>query len=103
MTIRNSRRSYIRRRRVPLAEGYWAIFRVISVRLSCNISDATSADDVAYSAYPSTMDDLLLFQTLVSRHWLEAETDQEIVDKLRLVAAVLVVGSNEDHTWAVEN
>ena len=49
------------------------------------------------------MDDLLLLQTFVSQHWLEAETDQEIVDKLRLVTAIMIVGSNEDHTWAVEN
>ena len=48
-------------------------------------------------------DDLLLLQTLVTQRWLEAENDRETIDKLRLVAAVLVIGSNEDHAWAVEN
>jgi hypothetical protein len=51
----------------------------------------------------SAMDDLLLLQTLVSQHWLEAESDRETREKLLLVAAVLVIGSNEDHAWAVEN
>ena len=41
---------------------------------------------------PSAMDDLLL-QTLVIYHWLEAKNNQETLDKL---AAVLVIGSNED-------
>jgi hypothetical protein len=51
----------------------------------------------------SAMDNLLLLQTLVSQHWLEAESDQETREKLLLIAAVLVIGSNEDHAWAVEN
>lgn len=46
-------------------------------------------------------DDLL--QTLVLQHWLEAENDKETIDKLQLIIAVLIVGSNEDHAWAVEN
>jgi len=48
------------------------------------------------------MDDVLL-QTLATQHWLEAENDRETLNKLRLIAAVLVIGSNEDHAWAVEN
>jgi hypothetical protein len=53
---------------------------------------------------PSAMDDLLLpLQTLATHHWLETENDRETCDKLRLIAAVLVIGSNEDHAWAVEN
>lgn len=49
------------------------------------------------------MDDNLLLQTLATQYWLEAEDDRETLDKLRLIAAVLVIGSNEDHAWAVEN
>lgn len=49
------------------------------------------------------MDDSLLLQTLATQYWLEAEDDRETLDKLRLIAAVLVIGSNEDHAWAVEN
>ena len=41
VTIRNSRYSYICCRRMPLAEVYWAIFRVLSVGLSCNIHNIT--------------------------------------------------------------
>jgi hypothetical protein len=37
VTIRIPRTSYIHHRRVPPAKGYWAIFQVLSVRLSCNI------------------------------------------------------------------
>ena len=47
------------------------------------------------------MDDLLLFQTLTTQHWHETE-DDETFDRLRLAAAVLVIGSNEDHAWAVK-
>lgn len=50
------------------------------------------------------MDNNLLLQTLVTQHWLEAEDDKEMFDSwVRLAAAVLVIGSNEDHAWAVEN
>lgn len=52
---------------------------------------------------PLSMDDHLLLQTLVTQQWLEAEDDQETFDRLRLAAAILVIGSNEDHAWAVEN
>ena len=68
-----------------------------------NKTNVTSADDVDSSAYTFTMDDLLLLQNLISQHWLEAENDRETIEKLRLVAAVLVIGSNEDHAWAVKN
>ena len=49
------------------------------------------------------MDDHLLLQTLVTQQWLEAEDDWETIDRLRLATAVLVTGSNKDHTWAVAN
>jgi len=49
------------------------------------------------------MDDLLLLQTLATQHWLEVENDWETLNKLWLIAAVLVIGSNKDHAWAVEN
>ena len=49
------------------------------------------------------MDELL--QTLTTQHWLEAEENhwQESCDRLQLITTVLIIGSNEDHTWAVEN
>ena len=49
----------------------------------------------------STMDDLLLLQPLALQHWLEAENNQDALDTLRLITAILIVGSNEDHLWAV--
>jgi len=49
------------------------------------------------------MDDLLLLQTLATQHWLEAENNRETLDKLRLIIAVLIIGSNKDHAWAVGN
>ena len=49
------------------------------------------------------MDDDHLLQTLALQHWLEAESDRETIDKLQLIAAVLIIGSNEDHAWVVEN
>ena len=48
------------------------------------------------------MDDILL-QTLMTQHWLEAEANRKAYDRLWLITAVLIVGSNEDHTWAMEN
>ena len=53
--------------------------------------------------FPQAMDDCLLLQTLLTQHWLQAEDDQEALDRLRLAAAVSVNGSNEDHAWAVED
>ena len=58
------------------------------------------------SASPITMDDNdddLLLQALVLQHWLEAESDQETLENIQLAAATLIIGSNEDHAWAVEN
>ena len=55
---------------------------------------------VVYSLH--LMDDILL-QTLTTQHWLETEANCEAYDRLRLITVVLIVGSNEDHTWAVEN
>ena len=59
VTIRNSRFSYTRRRRVPLAEVYWTISRVLSVGLSCNTHDITLGchSNTAPSAQPSAVDD----------------------------------------------
>ena len=52
--------------------------------------------------FSQTIDDLLLLQTLTTQHWHEIE-DDETFDRLRLAATVLVIGSNEDHAWAVKN
>ena len=49
------------------------------------------------------MDNDLLLQTLMLQHWLKAKHNQETMDKLQLIAAVLIIGSNKDHAWAVEN
>ena len=49
------------------------------------------------------MDDLLLLWTLGIHHLLDAESNQEALDRQRLIAAILVIGSNEDHAWAVAN
>ena len=49
------------------------------------------------------MDNLFLIQALAADHWLEAESDEEIFDKLRAVATVLIIGPNEGHTSAVAN
>ena len=38
-------------------------------------------------------------QTLVLQHSLEAESDQETIDKLWLI----IIGYNKDHEWAVAN
>ena len=48
-------------------------------------------------------DNDLLLQALVLQHWLEAESDQETLENIQLAAATLIIGSNEDHAWAVEN
>ena len=48
-------------------------------------------------------DDLLFLHNLLSQHWLEVEHENEIRDQMRVLAAVLIVGSNEDHAWAIEN
>ena len=48
-------------------------------------------------------DDDLLLQAMALGHWLEGESDRETIEKLQLVVATLIIGSNEDHAWAVEN
>ena len=47
-------------------------------------------------------DDDLLLHDIASQHQLELE-DREFMDQARLLTAVLIVGSNEDHAWSVEN
>ena len=47
--------------------------------------------------------DLLFLHNLLSHNWLEAEHDDETWDRMRLAVAVLIIGSNEDHAWAIEN
>ena len=58
---------------------------------------------LSFSPMDGDLDLDLFLQTLTIQHWLEAENEQETLDKLLLVAAVLIVGSNEDHAWMVEN
>ena len=48
-------------------------------------------------------DDDLLLHNITSQHQLEIDDDREFLDQVRLLAAVLIVGSNEDHAWSVEN
>ena len=64
---------------------------MLSVRLISNTKSINLGgwDDVASSALPLTMDDLLL-QTLMLQHWLEGGNDRETTDRLWLVAAVLI-------------
>ena len=65
-----------------------------------------SHSNVVLSALPITMDNNnndLLLQALVLQHWLEAESDQETLENVQLAAATLIIGSNKDHAWAVEN
>ena len=45
-------------------------------------------------------DDLL--HNIASQYRLEID-EGEFLDQVRLLAAVLIVGSNEDHVWSVEN
>ena len=47
-------------------------------------------------------DDLLLLN-IASQYQLEIDEEGEFLDQVRLLAAVLIVGSNEDHVWSVEN
>lgn len=49
-------------------------------------------------------DDLdLLLHTTSSYHQLEVDEESEFLDRARLLIAVLIVGSNEDHAWSVGN
>jgi hypothetical protein len=48
-------------------------------------------------------DDLLLLHYIATQHQTEIDDEAEILDRARLLAAVLIVGSNEDHAWSIEN
>ena len=49
-------------------------------------------------------DDLLLLNNLLVSHHLLAVDENEAQDRLRfLLAATLIIGSNEDHAWVVRN
>ena len=48
------------------------------------------------------MDDLF-FYNITSQYQLEINEEGEFLDQVCLLTAVLIVGSNEDHTWSVEN
>ena len=48
-------------------------------------------------------DDLLLLHYISSQHQTEIDDEAEFLDHARLLAAVLIVGSNEDHAWLIEN
>ena len=48
-------------------------------------------------------DDLLLLHNAASQYQLEINEEAELLDWMRLLTAVLVVGSNEDHAWSVKN
>ena len=51
---------------------------------------------------PLAMDDDLLFlQNLILQHWLEIERENETQNQARLAVAALIIGSNEDHAWAI--
>ena len=45
----------------------------------------------------------LLLHLITSQHQLEVDEESEFLDRVRLLAAVLIVGSNEDHAWSVAN
>lgn len=47
--------------------------------------------------------DLLFLQNLLFQHWPEVEHENETQDQMRLAAAALIIGSNEDHAWAIQN
>ena len=45
----------------------------------------------------------LLLHAITAQHQLEIDEESEFLDQVRLLTAVLLVGSNEDHAWSVEN
>ena len=49
------------------------------------------------------MDDDITLHNIVSQYQLDADDDEEALDQVCLLTTVLVVGSNEDHAWLVEN
>ena len=48
-------------------------------------------------------DDDLLLHGITSQYQLELDEEEEFFDRARLLTAVLIVGSNEDHAWSVKN
>ena len=48
-------------------------------------------------------DDLLLLHNITSHYHHDIDEEVEFLDRVRLLTAVLIVGSNEDHIQAVEN
>ena len=48
------------------------------------------------------MSDDLLLHNIASQYQLEID-EGEFLDHVNLLAAVLIVGSNEDHAWSAEN
>ena len=49
------------------------------------------------------MDDDLLLLNITTQYHLEIDEETESLDQVCLFAAVLIVGSNKDHVWSVEN
>ena len=47
-------------------------------------------------------DDLLLLHDIASQHRFELE-EGDFLDQARFLTVILIVGSNEDHTWSVAN
>ena len=47
--------------------------------------------------------DFLFLNNLLLHHWLEGERESTVQDRVWLAVAVLIIGSNEDHLWAIEN
>jgi len=52
---------------------------------------------------PLAMDDDLSLHDMISQYQLETDEERETLDQVCLLTAVLIVGSNEDHAWSVEN
>lgn len=49
------------------------------------------------------MDDDLLLLNIATQYHLETDEEMESLDQVCLLTAILIVGSNEDHAWSVEN
>ena len=47
--------------------------------------------------------DLLFLHCTTAHHQTETDNEAEILNYARFLTAVLIVGSNEDHAWSVEN
>ena len=48
-------------------------------------------------------DDDLLLHHITSQHQLELDEEEDFLDQAHFLAAVLIVGSNEDHAWSVQD